>query len=125
MVAINVLPLLHTPLPAPLPNAVFAPTQTLLVPVIVVGAVFTVIAFVAAQPLVGVNVIVATPGFTPVTAPMLLTVAVVILLLLHVPLLAGVIVSVVEPLTHTPPAPLMVGAAFTVIVLVTLQLPNA
>jgi len=125
IVAINVLPLLHTPPPAPLPKVVLASTQTLFVPVIVVGAVFTVIAFVAAHPLVGVKVIVATPGFTPATTPMLFTVAVVMLLLVHVPLLVGIMVRVAEPLTHTPPAPLMVGAAFTVIVLVTLQLPIA
>lgn len=50
IVAIVVLPLVHTPPGTALLNVVTAPTHTLEVPVMGVGNGFTVITFVAMQP---------------------------------------------------------------------------
>jgi hypothetical protein len=59
----------------------------------------------------------AVPAATPVTVPVLVTVAMDVLPLLHVPPLVGSVYTVVEP-THTLAAPLMAdGEAITEIVL--------
>jgi hypothetical protein len=84
--------------------------------------------FVAMQPVQLVNVIMVMPGATPVTiavspVPMLVTVAVLGLMLLHVPQ-PVVAVYVIEDPTHTALAPVIAGVVFTVTVLVAVTTPQ-
>jgi hypothetical protein len=78
--------LLHTPPPTALLNVVADPIQTLATPVIVPGLIFTVTTAVFKQPVDNLYVIVEVPPATaetsPVLAPMLATL---VLLLLQVP----------------------------------------
>lgn len=90
-------------------------------PALMVGSAFTVIAFVAVQPvLVSVKVMVSAPALMPVTTPVVEpTVASEGSLLVQEPA-PDASVSVVDDPIHTwlvPPIP--AGSAFTVIVLVT------
>ena len=124
MPAMLVLLLVQTPLAAVLPNVVVAFTHTAPAPVMADGAVFTVITFVTIQPVDGVKVMVTTPADMPVTIPLdAPTLAVLNDPLLHAPV-AELVRVVVLP-THNPAVPLIAGAAFTVNVLVTVQLPSA
>jgi hypothetical protein len=91
-------------------------------PVITPGALFTVTRRVALQPDVPVNVISDVPGAMPVTTPdVRTTVAIAVLPLSQVPP-PGELRVVVVP-THKPDAPLITGAAFTLIVRTAWQLP--
>jgi hypothetical protein len=54
----------------------------------------------AVQPLAAVNTILAVPAATAFTSPAVPTVATAVLLLLHMPLPGGVMVSKVLPPTH-------------------------
>ena len=122
-VAVPVDPLLHMPPPVVVVSVAVPPTHTAAAPLIAAGTAYTVTIFTDAQPAVVVNVMGATPALMPVTTPVPApTVAVPAAPLLHVPDPA---VSVVVAPTHSPPAPLMPKVALTVIVLVTLQVPNA
>src|ERR1019366_10669661 len=68
-VAMAVVLLLHTPLPVS-DNAVVWPTHTTGVPIMAIGAVFTVIVLLTEQSVVAlVYVIVAVPEARPVTSP--------------------------------------------------------
>jgi hypothetical protein len=100
-------------------NVVIEPTQTVVVPVIVAGNGSTVTVAVALQPVESVYVIVAAPADTPVTTPVVKpTLAVLGLLLLHVPPVEVLLREIVEP-AHTFVGPVMPdGSAFTVIFLV-------
>ena len=114
IVAIAVLAELQLP-PEGLPvsAAVTLPAHTELAPVIV-GAAFTVtVPVVFEQPFASVKVNVTVPAETPVTV-FPLTVALAVLLLTHVPPVAGVKVSVAP--THTDVAPEGVTAGFALTV---------
>jgi hypothetical protein len=88
------------PPPGVLVSAVVEPTHTEAVPPIVVGPALTVITAVLKQLALIMNVIVVVPALTPVTTPVLIsTVALAVLLLLHVPL-PELLSAVVAP-THT------------------------
>jgi hypothetical protein len=119
-VAIAVLLLTHVP-PVVGESVVVVPTHIVVAPVMLtVGLAIMVTADVAfdTQPVVVlVNVKVAEPAATPVTTPALVTVATAVLLLTHVPPVAGESV-VVEPI-HTAEAPVMltVGIGFTLTVI--------
>ena len=81
-----VLLLLHVPPDVLLLNAVVLPTHTLAVPPIAPGIAYTVATAVAKQPVDNVYVIVVVPGSIEVTMPLEgLTIAIDILLLVHVP----------------------------------------
>src|SRR5882757_8267309 len=75
-------------------------------------AAFTVIAFVALATLhpVTVYVIVTLPAATPVTTPLLLTVALPVLLLLHTPPDVPLLLSVIVDPVHTDVEPFNVPA---------------
>jgi uncharacterized protein (DUF362 family) len=118
IVATAVLLLTHVPSVVGL-TVVVPPMQSdVLDPVIfVVGRALTVTVFVASDGhsvVLLVNVNVAVPPFTPVTTPPLVTVAIAVLLLTHVPPVVGLKV-VVDP-SHIVLAPVMltVGFALTV-----------
>jgi hypothetical protein len=100
-------------------NVVVNPTQTLSVPVIA-GCVSTVTVTVLLQPLLFVYVITLVPGFTPVTTPMLLTVATLVVADVHGFTAAGVPepVNVIVDPSHTVNVPVMAGCGFTVTVVV-------
>src|ERR1035437_7897558 len=103
-------------------SCVVNPVQTFSVPVIV-GSAFTVTVAVMVQPLLLVYVITLVPAETPVTNPVLLTVATDGVADTHALDAAGVpepVNCVVNP-THTFDVPVMVGKAFTVMVAVMLQ----
>ena len=103
-------------------NVVVDPEQTVKVPVIV-GKGFTVTVAVILQPLLFVYVITLVPAATPVTTPVLLTVATVGVPEIHGFVTAAVpepVNVVVEP-TQTLNVPVIVGAAVTVTVAVMLQ----
>jgi hypothetical protein len=124
-VATAVLPLLHEPPDVELVRFAVAPTHNVVDPLIADGAAFTVIAFVAAQPVPVEYVIVATPALTPPTIPVAPTDATAVLLLLHVPPAEGFVNAVVAPV-HTLLLPLITpGAAFTVTTVVALHDPTA
>ena len=116
-------PTLHIPPPAPSLSVVVCPAHTCIVPVIAVGAVFTVTVFVAIQPAGEVFVITAVPVSTPVTIPVVTpTVATVVIPLIHVLPLIELLHVLVDPV-QIPNAPVITGTAFTVIVLAAVQLP--
>jgi hypothetical protein len=102
----------------PLPLKVtVASTHTVKVPVIV-GNAFTVTVSVMLQPLSFVYVMAAVPTATPVTSPVLLTVATDVLPLVQALLVAAVplpLNAILDPI-HTLVVPLIVGNAFTVTV---------
>lgn len=112
-VALLVLLLVHVP-PEVGDKVVVSPTQIVVLPVMLtVGTAYTVKLIVLVHPvLVLVNVSVTVPGLIPVTTPEFVTVAILVLLLLHVPLDVGVTVAV-EP-SHTLVAPPRTGKASTV-----------
>jgi hypothetical protein len=103
-------------------KVVVEPTQTVRVPVIVGGGLTVTVTF-AIQPLLFVYVITLVPVATPVTTPVLLTVATA-----GVPETQGFVAAavpepvkvVVEPI-HTVNVPVIVGAAVTVTVAVMLH----
>jgi hypothetical protein len=112
IVAIDVLLLLQTPPGAPSVNVVVEPTHTLVAPTIVpaTGKGLTVIGSVATavpQALVTEYEMVVLPADTPVTIPVLLTVAIAVLLLLQTPPGAPSVNVIVEA-THTLVAPVIV-----------------
>lgn len=110
-------------LPPP-PRLVVEPAQTLSVPLIAGGAGFTVIIFIAVQPVGSRYVIVAVPGATPpirpVLTPVVVAVAINVLLLLHVPP-PVVSVKVIAWPWHTLLLPIMGDNELMIIVLATLQ----
>jgi len=119
-VAMAVEPLVHVPPPVTSLRVVVAPAHNVPVPVMGEGAGFTVTALVTKAeqpaPFVTVYVMVAEPTATPVTTPEVLTVAMEVLPLVHVP--PGV-ASNKEPVapTHAVAVPVMApttGSAFTV-----------
>jgi hypothetical protein len=120
-VAIPVLLLVHVP-PVVGDNVVLAPTQIVLGPVIfTIGFGLTVITLLGneIQPVVAfVNLNVTEPAATPVAIPELLMVAILVLLLDHVPPVAG-LKEVVFP-THIvfDPVRLITGLSFMVMVYV-------
>ena len=123
-VAIEVLLLTHVP-PVVGDNVAVLPTQT------DAGAVTTGKAFTVTEEVVllhpvdvWVNVKVADPAATPVMTPALVTVAIALLLLTHVPPVVGDNVAVLP--THTVAGAVTTGKAFTVtflgrVLLVSLQ----
>src|ERR1035437_9070007 len=103
-------------------SCVVNPVQTFSVPVIV-GSAFTVTVAVMVQPLLLVYVITLVPAETPVTNPVLLTVATDGVADTHALDAAGVpepVSCVVNPL-QTFSVPVIVGSAFTVTVAVMVQ----
>lgn len=88
----------------------------------VVGSWFTTTFTVLAQPvLVNVYDTIVVPATSPLTTPVLLIVAAVGLVLLHTPPVLVVLSVVVLP-THTCAVPVIVlGSAFTVIVVLLIQ----
>jgi hypothetical protein len=84
-VANAVLLLLHRPPPETSLKALTRPTQTLVIPVIAAGDGLTVTAITELQPAGNVYNMVAEPEPTPVTRPVLPTVATALLLLLQTP----------------------------------------
>lgn len=121
IVATPVLPLVHVPPDTEFVSVVVAPWHIENVPPKVPGAGTTVIVRVeklVAHELLPPYEIVTVPLDTPVTTPPAVTVAMVVLLLLHAPP-DPVVVSVVVPDWQTEVAPLMVppdGVGFTVMV---------
>lgn len=101
-----VLLLLHVPPPVVSLNVMLSPTHIVDDPMIADGAADTVTTVVLVQLPAAVNVMVAVPDDTPVTTPPV-TVAMLVLLLLHVPLPADELSVVVDP-AHTVPVPLSV-----------------
>jgi len=122
MLAIAVLLLLHVPPPGVLASVVVEPTQTLIVPVIGVGAAFTVTGYTAIQPVDRAYVILATPAEEPLTTPVVEpTGATDILLLLHVPPTVASLNVITEPI-HTEDGPVIAtGTGLTVTGCVTKQ----
>ena len=123
IVAADVLLLLQTPPPAALVSVVFAPVQTVFDPAMVpvAGKALMVATFVAAaepHTLLTVYDITEVPAATPDTTPPELTVATVLLALLHTPPVV-VLLSVAEEPAHIKALPDMVpatGNALTVTV---------
>ena len=123
-VAIPMLPLVHVPPAGVEFNVVVKPVQTVAVPVMAVGVVFTVTACETKHPPLSVYVILAVPALTPETTPVPdPTVAIPTLPLVHVPP-AGVELSVVVAPAQITAVPVMaVGAVLTVTVWDAVQLP--
>jgi hypothetical protein len=103
-VATEVLLLLHVPPVVVFDKAVDSPTHTLGVPVMAAGKGLTVTINSTLHPVPSVYVIAAVPADTPVTTPeVLLTVAIAVAPLLHVPPdmeLASVVVSPIHTLAE-------------------------
>ncbi len=116
--------LVHTPPVGDDDNVVVDPTQTVAVPDMAPGVVFTVTIAVTKHPLLNVYVIVAVPFALPVTEPDDdPTVAIVKLLLVHTPPV-GEELKVDDAPVHMDNTPLMApGAVFTVTTLVAKQPP--
>lgn len=115
-VAILILELVHVPPGVLLLNVVVWPTHTVNTPVIGEAAL-TVTALVAVQPAGVWNNIFTVPPPTLVTTPVpLLTVAIVISLLVHVPPPVVLLVSVSVPLPQIvlPPVDVVAASGFTV-----------
>jgi hypothetical protein len=116
-VAIAVLLLAHVP-PVVGLSFVVEPTQTVLYPIIdTTGFALIVIADVGKEihPVEFVNVNVVLPAATPVTTPPLVTVAIAVLLLVHVPPVLGLNVLVDPTQIEVPPVIDTTGFALTVI----------
>jgi hypothetical protein len=122
IVATDVLPLLHKPPVTASLHVVAAPMHTLPLPVIADGSALTVIVFVTMQPAPIAYVIIAVPALTPLTIPLLdPTVAVAVLLQVHIPPVGKQLCVVAEP-THTLLLPVMAeGTGFTVMPFVAMQ----
>jgi hypothetical protein len=119
MVATVRSPLLHTPPVVVLLSVSGLPAHALIVPVIADGVAFTVTTAVVAQPAIYVMVVV--PDVTPVTRPVESTVALPLLLLLHVPPVVALLKDVVAPI-HTLIVPdIADGAVLIVTTLVIIQ----
>ena len=120
-VATDVLLLLHAPPDVASLNVVVEPVQTVVVPAIKEGKALTVATFVALQPVAREYDIVDVPDDTPVTMPVVPIVAIVVVLLAHVPLPVASLKVVVEP-AHTLAVPAIAdGTGLTVTILVALQ----
>jgi hypothetical protein len=121
-VATRVEPEVHVPPVVASESTVVRPVHTTPVPVIASGNGFTVIGFVAIQPVGKVNVIVAVPAETAVSRPPVpAIVATPVLLLLHVDVPEISVYVVVKP-AQTAAAPLMGdGNPLTVTVAVVIQ----
>jgi len=78
-------------------NEIVAPPQTEVAPIISAGIAPTVITNDVLQPVPNVYIIVVVPGVTPVTSPVVLTEATVVLLLLHVPPSVALVSAAVFP----------------------------
>jgi len=116
----NELGLLHTPPGVALLNVIDDSRHTPAGPVIADGEILIVTSFVAMQPVPNVYVIVTTPEVTPVTWPTVFTVAIAVLLLLHVPPPASV--KVIGLPIHAVDGPEMAeGRGLTVIGIVRVQ----
>ncbi len=115
--AIAGLLLLHVPPVGEELNVVEVPSQMANVPVMALGAVFTVTTLVAKQPPASVYVIVAVPAVPPVTTPEVeFTLAVPDALLVQVPPV-GVLLKVVVNPEHTVAVPVIddgVGCTVTI-----------
>jgi len=112
MVAMPVRLLIHVPPDVGSFNVVVLPTHNVVVPPIAAGTGFTVIVFVAWQPVeVMMSVIVAVPAATPVTTPEDASIVAteVLLLLQEAPDIVDVSV-IVEP-AHTTDGPVIDGNA--------------
>lgn len=114
IVAILVVPLLHTPPVIASVNDVVALTHTFEMPVIVPakGNGLTVAVTVAAtepQLLLTKYDIVVVPADRPLTKPVLLTVAILVVPLLHTPPVVASVNDVVAP-AHTVDAPVIIPA---------------
>jgi hypothetical protein len=122
-VAMPVLDDDHVPLPDEQARVVVAPWHILVVPVRATGAATTVTTEVAVQPVEErVKLITAVPELMPVTTPVeALTVATLVLLLLHVPVPEELLNVVVRP-GHTVKVPVLAEGAITVTTLVALQM---
>jgi hypothetical protein len=126
-VAAAVFTLLHTPPVVLAVRVVVAPTQTVLLPLMVpdVGAAITATYLLATevpQALVTVYLMLSSPVATPVTMPVVVTVAKLVFMLLQVPPVP-VVVRVVMPPTHTLLAPLMVPALGVVLTIILVMAP--
>jgi hypothetical protein len=116
--AIAGLALLHAPPPASL-SALTEPAQTLVEPLMGPGAEFTLTDVVAIHPVGNRYVIIAVPGPEPVTKPVPApTVAMDVLLLLHVPPPAASL-SVVPRPEHIEVIPVTGASGLTAMLLVT------
>ena len=107
---------------AVLANCVVCATHTFNVPVMT-GNGFTVTVAVTIQPFAFVKVMIVVPPETPVTTPLLFTVATAVLDEVHGVTVAGVAVlanAVVEP-AQTFSVPVIVGSAVTVTTAVVIQ----
>ena len=114
-----VLLLLHVPKGVASLNCEDKPVHELMVPVIAAGCVFTVRLVIDTHPVTGtVYVIAVVPANTPFTVPEV-TVAILVLPLVHVPPDVVLLNAVVKP-SHTTGVPVIAGGAgFTVTVVVT------
>jgi hypothetical protein len=123
-VATAVLLLLHDPPEVTSLSVVVIEADSVVMPVIALtdGAAFTVTVSAAMQPAPVVNVIIEVPADTPVTMPVVPTVATDVLLLLHVP--PPEPTSVVVAPTHTELVPVIPGSGFTVTTAVAVHVPN-
>ena len=123
----EVAELLQTPPVVVSVRVVVLPTQTVFVPPIAAGAVgraYTVTVVVILQPPLFVKVITLVPAATPVTRPVVLTVATVVVADTHGVVAAAVpdpVSCVVDP-TQTVSVPVIVGITLTVTAAVALLL---
>jgi hypothetical protein len=114
--------LTHAPPPIPSVSADVNPRHTFGLPAIAVGEVLTVTRMVAKQPVGMVKLIVGVPAATPVTDPPAVTVASVVLLLVHVPPVVTSVNNMLKPVHTIVVVPdIADGVGLTVIVLVTKQ----
>lgn len=120
IVAMVISELLHVPPEGvPVSGVEVLPTQTEAGPVMV-GRLLTVTGKVPKQPVGNVYVMITLPPLTPVTTPLLLTVALEVLELLHVPPGTDAKSAMVEP-TQTVGGPVTTGLGFTVTVVVVVR----
>jgi hypothetical protein len=111
--AIVALLLIHEPPAVASARVVVVPGHKVSVPVIADGNGSTVLTEVAIQPVPNEYVIITVPALTPVSTPVLLTVAIVASLLLHAPPGVAVVSVTVKP-THTLAVDGAPGSVFTV-----------
>src|SRR6476620_2104628 len=113
MVAIDALPPLHEPPAVPPDSEEVVEGHILKSPVMPAGVATTVAVIVRVQPEASVYVIVAFPAATPLSIPEVPTVAIPVLLLLHVPP-ADVLPRVADAPAHTLGVPVIAAIADTV-----------
>jgi len=107
--------LLHVPPGMEFPNAVAAPRQTCVTPVIVPGEELTVTVAAAAQPVLSVYDMVAVPIPAPVTPPVDGSIAAIVgVLLLHTPPVVPSVKLLVSPRQRPKVPEIGNGTAFTV-----------